>query len=191
VHKTLPNKFIVYFKILSLILCTLALFSCSSQKNPVIYQSTFNFSAIKQYSFYLSDSPFYSSQSLSHDQRNRIEIAIEKALNKKDLTYTDPANADIIVTYYITKGSLLDYQTYNKVVRFCAACLKANTWQQHNNDWHFYTNGLIIDLVNPTKERSVWRSISPLKFDTKDSGAERNKKIINAVNVMLEQYIQQ
>lgn len=190
-HKTLPNKFIVYFKILSLILCTSALFSCSSQKNPVIYQSTFNFSAVKQYSFYLSNSPFYSSQSLSHDQRNRIEIAIEKALNKKDLTYTDPANADIIVTYYITKGSLLDYQTYNKVVRFCAACLKANTWQQHNNDWHVYTNALIIDLVNPTKERSVWRSISPLKFDTKDSGAERNKKIINAVNVMLEQYIQQ
>ncbi len=190
-HKTLPNKFIIYFKILFLILCTSALFSCSSQKNPVIYQSTFNFSAIKQYSFYLSNSPFYSSQSLSHDQRNRIEIAIEKALNKKDLTYTDPANADIIVTYYITKGSLLDYQTYNKVVRFCAACLKANTWQQHNNDWHVYTNGLIIDLVNPTKERSVWRSISPLKFDTKDSGAERNKKIINAVNVMLEQYIQQ
>ncbi len=190
-HKTLPNKFIVYFKILSLILCTLAQFSCSSPNNPVIYQSTFNFSAIKQYSFYLSDSAFYNSQSLSHDQRNRIEIAIEKALNKKNLTYTEPDNADIIVTYYITKGSRLDYQTYNKVVRFCAACLKSNTWQQHNNDWHVYNNGLIIDLVNPTKERSVWRSISPLKFDTKDSGAERNKKIINAVNVMLEQYIQQ
>ncbi len=190
-HKTLPNKFIVYFKILSLILCTLAQFSCSSPNNPVIYQSTFNFSAITQYSFYLSGSPFYSSQSLSHDQRNRIEIAIEKALNKKDLTYTEPENADIIVTYYITKGSRLDYQTYNEVVRFCAACLKANTWQQHNNDWHVYPNALIIDFVNPTKARSVWRSISSRKFDTKDSSAERNEKIINAVNAMLEQYIQQ
>lgn len=189
--KTLPNKFIFYFKILSLSLCTLTLFSCSSQKNPVLYQSTFNFSAIKQYSFYLSDSPFYNSQSLSHDQRNRIEIAIEKALNQKKLIYTKLANADIIVTYHITKGSRLDYQTYNKVVRFCAACLKANTWQQHNNDWHVYNNGLIIDLVNPTKERSVWRSISPLKFDSKDSGAERNEKIVNAVNVMLGQYLEQ
>jgi hypothetical protein len=178
-----------HVKLIIYSLCIYSLCGCSTQKSAVLYQSTFNFSAIKQYSFYVSESPFYNSQSLSHDQRNRIEIAIEKALSKKNLTYTKPANANIFVTYHLTKGSRTDYQAYNKVVRFCAACLKANTWQQNNNQWQVYNNGLIIDLVDPAKQRSVWRSISPLKFEPKDSGAERNEKIINAVDDMINQYL--
>ena len=188
-HKPLFNKLTFLLKLIILVLCTPILWGCSTQKHYVFYQSTFNFSAIKQYSFYLSDSPFYNSQSLSHDQRNRVEIAIEKALLKKDLVYTEPANAEMIVTYHLTKGSRTDYQAYNKVVRFCAACLKANTWQKHNNQWQVYNEGLIIDFVDPVKKRSVWRSISPLKFKPKDSGAERNQKIINAVDDMITQYL--
>ena len=188
-HKILLNNLTFHVKLIIYSLCIYSLCGCSTQKSAVFYQSTFNFSAIKEYSFYVSGSPFYNSQSLSHDQRNRIEIAIEKALSKKNLTYTKPANANIFVTYHLTKGSQTDYQAYNKVVRFCAVCLKANTWQQNNNQWQVYNNGLIIDLVDPAKQRSVWRSISPLKFDPKDSGAERNEKIINAVDDMINQYL--
>ncbi len=187
--KPARNKFSLTNKLIGFFLCIIGLLACSSQKNPVLYQSTFDFSLFKQYSFYLSDSPFYSSQSLSHDQRNRIEIAIEKALTKKKLTYTEPNKADFFVTYHITKGSLKDYQAYNKVVKFCASCLQANTWHQQNNQWHVYTHGLIIDFVDPVKKRSVWRSISPLKFETKDSSAQRNMKIMRAVNTMIGQYL--
>lgn len=157
-------------------------------KNPVIYHNSFDFSQVKTYSFYQSDSAFFDSQSLSHAQRNRIEIAVEKSLNAQGFIYSDIDNADIIVTYHLVKNKPQDYRSYNKSVLFCPHCLKANTWQQDNNDWHVYRGGLILDLVDPKRNRSVWRSIYPLNFKEKDNSTEQNEKIMDAVEIMLLQY---
>ncbi|PKI17727.1 DUF4136 domain-containing protein [Colwellia sp. 12G3] len=157
-------------------------------KNPVTYHSSFDFSQVKKYSFYQSDSTFFDSQSLSHSQRNRIEIAIEKSLNAQDFVYSDLENADIIITYHLVKRNKKNYQDYNKAVLFCPHCLKANTWQQDNNAWSVYPGGLIIDLVDPKKNRSVWRSIYPLKYKQKDNSKIQNEKIMEAVDIMLMQY---
>jgi len=175
-------------KSLLLSLLILNLLGCSSKKNPVVYHHSFDFSQITTYSFYKSDSRFFDSQSLSHSQRNRLEIAIERSLNKQDFTYSDIDNADIIVTYHLAKGKSQDYQNYNKAIRFCTHCLKANAWQKENNDWHVYRDGLILDLVNPKTNRSVWRSIYPLEFKDKDSSTVQNEKIMAAVDIMLTQY---
>ncbi|TWX70817.1 DUF4136 domain-containing protein [Colwellia demingiae] len=175
-------------KLLLLYLLVLNLSSCSSMNNPVTYHTSFDFSKVKTYSFYPSDSKFFDSQSLSHAQRNRIEIAIEKSLNAQDFNYSDLVNADIIVTYHLVKGTRQDYQDYNKVVLFCPHCLKANTWQQDNDDWSIYPGGLIIDLVDPKRNRSVWRSIYPLDFKPKDNSTTQNEKTMEAVDVMLTQY---
>lgn len=179
---TLPIKLLL----LCLIIFTLS--GCSSMNNPVIYHTDFDFSKVKTYSFYLNDSDFFDSQSLSYAQRNRIEIAIEKSLNAQAFVYSDLNDADIIVTYYLVKGNRQDYQNYNKVVLFCPHCLKANTWQQDNNEWAIYPGGLIIDLVDPKRHRSVWRSIYPLDFEAKDNSTTQNEKTMEAVNTMLTQY---
>lgn len=157
-------------------------------KNPVTYHSSFDFSQVETYSFYQSDSSFFDSQSLSHSQRNRIEIAIEKRLNAQGFSYSDIKDADIIVTYHLVKRNPEDYQDYNKAVLFCPHCLRANTWQQDNKNWAIYPGGLILDLVDPKKNRSVWRSIYPLDADQKDNSKIQNEKIIEAVDVMLTQY---
>ncbi|MCP4984808.1 MAG: DUF4136 domain-containing protein [Colwellia sp.] len=172
-----------------LIIClSLNLSACSTRNNPVIYYSNFDFSQVKTYSFYSSGSTFFDSQSLTHWQRGRIELAIEKTLNSKDFNYTELANADIILTYHLVKNKLLGYQAYNKVVKFCSHCLRASAWQQPNSQWLVYPGGLIIDLVDPKKNRSVWRSIHPLKFSEKDNSQKQNEIIREAVNAMLLQY---
>ena len=175
-------------KLLLLYLFVLNLSSCSSMNNPVVYHTSFDFSQVKTYSFYQNSSKFFDSQSLSHAQRNRIEIAIEKSLNAQEFIYSDIDNADIIVTYYLVKGKRQDYKDYNKAVLFCPHCLKANTWQQENDEWSTYPGGLIIDLVDPKRNRSVWRSIYPLKFEAKDNSTTQNEKIMTAVDIMLTQY---
>lgn len=157
-------------------------------KNPVTYHNSFDFSQVKKYSFYSSGSSFFDSQNLNHSQRNRIEIAIEKNLNKQGFVYSDINNTDIIITYHLVSSNPSEYQAYNKAIRFCSHCLKANTWQQNNKDWYVYPGGLIIDLIDPKKDRSVWRSIYPLKYKVKDNSQELNDKIITAVNNMLQQY---
>jgi len=169
-------------------LVVLVLTSCSSRDNPVIYYDSFDFTQVKNYSFYLSDSSFFDSQSLSHAQRSRIELAIEKNLNEQAFNYSEVNKADIIVTYHLVKNRQEDYQAYNKSVLFCSHCLKANTWKKNSNDWQVYPGGLIIDLVDPKRNRSVWRSIYPLKFTVKDNSQKQNEIIMEAVNIMLSQY---
>ncbi len=173
---------------IKLLLISLLLSGCGALKNPVIYHSSFDFSKVKTYSFYPSNSTFIDSQSLNYAQRNRIELAIEKSLNAQDFSYSDINNADMIITYHLVKRKSKDYKAYNKAIRFCQHCLKANAWQQNNNEWHVYPGGLIIDLIDPKKNRSVWRSIYPLKFKQKDNSKTKNEKIIEAVEIMLIQY---
>jgi len=175
-------------KLVLISLVVLALSSCSTRKNPVIYYDSFDFSQVKNYSFYLSGSSFFDSQSLPHTQRNRIELAIEKSLNAQAFNYSEVDNADIIVTYHLVKNRHQDYQAYNKSVLFCSHCLKANTWKTKSYDWQVYRGGLIIDLVDPKSNRSVWRSIHPLKFKTEDNSKRTNEIITEAVDVMLSQY---
>lgn len=162
--------------------------ACSSKNIPVIYYNNFDFSQVNNYSFYNSGSAFIDSQNLSYAQRSRIELAIEKSLSKQALSYSKIERADIIVTYHLVNKNPKDYQSYNKLVRFCRQCLNANLWIKNNQKWQAYPGGLIIDLVNPTNNRSVWRSIYPLNYDVKDNSKTLNAKIMNAVDIMLEKY---
>lgn len=175
-------------KLLLTCLLIVCVSSCSSKTNPVIYYNSFDFSKVKTYSFYSSGSKFFDSQNLPHFQRSGIELAIEKSLDAQDFHYSELDSADIIVTYHLVKKQSKDYLNYNKAVLFCAHCLRANAWQQDNGDWQVYRGGLIIDLVDPKKNRSVWRSIYPLKFNDKDNSNELHEKVIEAVNIMLTQY---
>ncbi|GAW97487.1 hypothetical protein MTCD1_03114 [Colwellia marinimaniae] len=175
-------------KLIFICLLVVSVSGCSSIKNPVIYYNNFDFSQVKTYSFYRSGSAFFDSQNLPHAQRGSIELAIEKNLDAQDFHYSDLDSADIIVTYHLVKKQPKDYLNYNKAVLFCAPCLRANAWQKNNIDWHVYQGGLIIDLVDPKRKRSVWRSIYPLKFKVKDNSQELNKKVMAAVNNMLMHY---
>ena len=188
VLKNFITTIISPIKILLTCLLIVSVSGCSSMKNPVIYYNDFDFAQVKTYSFYTSGSKFFDSQSLSHSQRARIEMAIEKSLNAQNFHYSELDQADIIVTYHLVKNQPKDYLNYNKAVLFCSHCLRANAWKQDNSDWLVYQGGLIIDLVDPKRKRSVWRSIYPLKYDVKDNSRELNEKVIAAVDIMLTQY---
>ena len=143
---------------------------------------------MKSYSFYESNSDFFDSQNLNHAQRNRIELAIEKSLDSQNFHYSNVNSADIIVTYHLVQKSSRSYNAYNKSVLFCAHCLRANSWNKGSTAWQVYPGGLIIDLIDPKNNRSVWRSIYPLNFKVKDNSMEINEKITDAVAAMLSQY---
>ena len=178
-------------KMLSATLLFTLLSACSSNQNAgVVYHNRFDFSQVKSYSLYNRNSPFTDSQSLIYTHRNAIEIAIERMMTIKKFDYVEPEQADIIVTYYLLNGISKEYEKYNEVVRFCVYCLRANAWHTNNQYSNMMKGSLILDLVDPKKKRSVWRSVYPLDIDVKDNSAERNKKIQQAVSLMLVQYPQ-
>jgi hypothetical protein len=165
--------------------------ACSNRYHAgVVYHEDFDFSTVKSYSLYHRNSPFTDSQSLIYTHRNAIEIAIERAMSVKKFNYTEPEQADIIVTYYLFNGNPSEYVSYNDVVRFCVNCLRASVWQTNNQYSRLSRGNLIIDLVNSQNKRSVWRSAYPLGVDRKDNSAEFNEKIQYAVNSMLAMYPQ-
>lgn len=167
----------------------LLLNACSATKNAgVVYHSYFDFSAVQRYSLYDRNSTFSESQSLLDSRRNAIEISIEHIMAEKEFRYSTPEQADIIVTYHVFNGHSADYSTYNKLINFCQHCLRASAWNTANNHSKLLRGSLIIDLVDPNKKRSVWRSIYPLNIKTKDNSAKRNDKIKQAVAAMLAQY---
>lgn len=178
-------------KALSIILLFTLISACSSRNNAgVVYHHSFDFSQVKSYSLYNRNSPFTDSQNLLDTRRNAIEIAIERTMSRKKFDYLEPEQADVIVTYYFLSGKLREYSEYNEVVRFCVPCLRANAWQTNHQYSNLATGNLILDLVDPKKKRSVWRSTYPLNINVKDNSAKLNKKIQQAVNSMLALYPQ-
>lgn len=162
--------------------------ACSTQKAGMVYHDGFDFGAVKTYSLYPRNSSFTETQSLLDNRRNAIEIAIERTMANKNFNYTDVEKADLIVTYYVFDGKRGDFSKYNKEVHFCSRCLWANAWQTDNQYSKVSQGSLVLDLFDPKRNRSVWRSIYELNLKGKENSAETNDKIKQAVTAMLAQY---
>ena len=176
-------------KKLAVIAFILFLNGCSvNYQAGYVYHDSFDFSAVKNYSLYDRNSAFTDTQSLLDTRRNAIEIAIEQAMAKQGFNYSELEKADLIITYHVLSGARGDYSKYNEVVHFCQHCLLASTWKTDNQYSRVSKGSLILDLVDPKKQRSVWRSIYPLDIEDKDNSATSNEKIKLAVTSMLAQY---
>ena len=178
----------MFKKFIAPILFTL-LSACSSvQKAGVVYHDNFDFSAVKSYSLYDRNSIFSETQSLFDTRRNTIEIAIERTMAKQKFSYEMLEKADLIVTYHVFNGKHGDYSKYNKAVHFCAHCLRATSWQTDQQYSPLSQGSLVLDLVDPKQNRSVWRSVYPLDLKVKENSADTNDKIKQAVSAMLAEY---
>ena len=177
------------FKVVSISLFFILLSACSSTHNfGVVYHERFDFSQVKNYSLYNRNSPFTDSQSLLDTHRNAIEISIESTMASLGFEYITLEKAGLIVTYFVVNGNSKEYARYNEVVKFCVHCLRASTWQSNQQPLKNPVGSLIVDLIDPKTQRSVWRSAYPLESDSKDNSAQLNAKIRQAVTVMLSQY---
>jgi len=173
---------------ISFILFTLLSACSSNQKAGVVYHDSFDFSAVKSYSLYDHNSTFSETQSLLDNRRNAIEIAIERSMAKSKFSYETLEKADVIVTYYVFNGKRNDYSKYNEVVHFCTHCLRATTWKTDQKYSSISQGSLILDLVDPKQNRSIWRSVYPLGLKEKENSAETNDRIKQAVSTMLAEY---
>jgi len=150
----------------------------------------FNFSQVKSYTFYDRNAAFFDYQSLSDVLRNNIELAIENELDKQGLNYQPIEKADVIISYFWVKQKNNALQHYNKGINYCAACFNITPFinRQQSDTITTKQNSLIIDIIDPIKKRSVWRSSYLLNINVKENSQEVQVKIKRAVNQMLRQY---
>lgn len=163
---------------------------CSSSQPALSkFRDNFNFSQVSSYRFYNRNSEFSDFQNISDTTRNSIELAIEQVLDKNGFSYQLENDADIIVTYHLINNNIKELTKYNKGVGYCSVCLRGGEAQQNSKQFKIMPGSLIIDIVNPKSQRSVWRSVYDLKIKmNKDNSKEVQVKIYQAVDAMMEKY---
>lgn len=167
---------------LGLLCTTLLLGACASTLTPVVdYKQDYDFSGISKIGFYkhsgevTGDDPM----TLSDFQKDRIDKALAQELQNRGLTMVaDPADADLLISWHLGtqhKTDVRTYQTpsygagygyyggYNRYSMYsCWSC--TNTDVRVSN----YTEGtFIIDMIDPTLKKSVWRSVTQSKLKGK------------------------
>jgi len=160
--------------------------SCSSNYTATgKFQSSYNFSSIQSYSIFERNSRFGEYQNVSDATRNGIEIAIEQALENHGLVYRNNDDADIIIGYHIIDKSK-ELIKYNKGVKFYRSLLLGESEQDNQKKWNMTPGSLILDAVSTQHNRSIWRSVYPLKINEDDNSFEVQDKILNAIASMIK-----
>ena len=176
-------------RLLSSLILLFALSACSTSKQATTsFRSTFDFSKVKTYSTYDRNSSFGEIQNLSGSTRNTIELSIEQNLDSKGLTYKEPADADMMISYYVIGSNFVELKHYNRQVKYCSYCLKVGKVSRQDLQSIVQEGSLILDIIDPKNQRSVWRSIYPLGFKEKDNSREMQDKIVEAIDSMLNDY---
>ena len=175
-------------RLIVVVFCCWLVVGCStSYQANSRYQANFDFLTAKNYSLYYRNSRFSDYQNLSDTDRNSVELAIEQAFDAKGFVYQPPEQADFIVTYFVSQNSRRDLARYNQGVRYCRYCLQG--FDPDDKTLKVQPIGtLIIDLVDVSTKRSVWRAVSDIKFKEKDNSQELQSKFQQALTAMLAQY---
>lgn len=174
-------------RIITLVGCLL-LCSCAGH-NPVNarFHQYFDFSNVKSYSTFARNSDFIDFQNLSDSLRNHIELAIENALEQQGFQFAPPDNADLLVGYHLITHKPKELTAYNEGVKYCAPCLLTASGHKPKS-LVMKPGSLIIDLIDPKTERSIWRSSISVNLKTQDNSQEQQSKIQIAVAQMLQLY---
>ena len=175
-------------RLLSCLVLMFNLAACSSSTATTSFRDGFDFSLVESYSTYGRNSAFGDLQNMSDSTRNTIELAIEQGFDKNGFRYKTFKKADIIIAYHVLNNRIGELERYNEQVKYCRYCLRVGDTSRAKIKSQLRPGSLIIDIIDPESQRSVWRSIYPLGFNDDDNSREMQKKISRAVDIMLLDY---
>lgn len=175
-----------YYKSLLLLLAFSTLLGCSNRPSASAkYQTNFNFTNVESYSLYDRNSEFTDFQNMSDATRNGIELAIEQVLDAKGFGYKTIDKADVVVGYHLINNHK-ELRNYNRSVKYCRPCLSAGDAKKNKKAWRMLPGSLVLDLVSRDKNRTIWRSVYPLKIKPDDNSFEIQDKIYQAIDTMVK-----
>lgn len=174
---------------LSCLVLIISLISCSSINSATTaFRDGFDFSTVESYSTYGRNSAFGDLQNLKDTTRNTIELAIEQGFDENGFRYKILENADIVIAYHVLNHNFAELNKYNLQVKYCGYCLNAGKNSRVELEKKLRPGSLVLDIIDPKSQRSVWRSIYPLGFKEQDNSRELQEKISNAIDSMLRDY---
>lgn len=181
---------------LTLFLSVFLLSGCATTyKTNIDYKQGYNFNQIK--TFYIHNS--YATEDATKEKVNRfvsdldndrLISAINANLQGKGLLATTVEEADIVVKYLVTSKDKTRIRSFNTGFNSCWHC--RGFYGAHGssdiNVKQYVEGTIIIDLVDPKLNKSVWRSVVSSAIKNKTTVAEKQIEMQQAVDAMLADF---
>jgi hypothetical protein len=171
-----------YFTLLSISL----LVACASQppQPEIDFSPDYDFSAIKTYGY----APRESMNSSTSMITMSVEIALESEMAKKGLELVPADKADVLVHFIVgseDKRQVNTYQSQN-YYRNCWRCGSQTTTEVRVTE---YTEGaIIVDIIDPKLNHSVWHAGVEGRVNKKNSSAERKENVNELMAAMFAHF---
>jgi hypothetical protein len=172
---------------LALILVALAVTACSTPLTATVdHDPNFDFNKVRKIAIQPIDRTVVSTVVISDMQVARINEAFTDELSRRGFEVVqNNADADVFMSWHLVTQERMDVRTYNTTAARYTSCWHCGPSSGTDVSVRQYTQGtLIVDMIDPTRLQSVWRSIIQSRLrDTSDpeAAAERRREAAAAI----------
>jgi len=122
----------------------------------------------------------------------RLTVAIERSLRSRGYTIVPPAEADMLVTFFVTAENRTDIHTYNTGFGYgrCWDPMRCAGWANPEVSVQNYTVGtLLIDFIDPKSGTLQWRGTTTKRLPSKPPSVEkRDQTAHDVVQAIIDQF---
>ena len=167
-------------------LLTALIVGCASSPTAVTdHDPSFNFAGVRNIYILPLDRQVSSVAAVSDIQAARMNEDISRVLSERGYKVVDAAQeADLLLSWHLVTQERTDVRTYNSASARYTSCWSCPSPHSTNVSVRQFTQGtLIVDLIDPAGNRSVWRSIveERLRDLSAEQAAEMRREVALAV----------
>jgi len=162
--------------------------ACSTPLEATMdFDPQFDFSKVQKIAIQPVDRTDLSMVRISDMQVDRIDAALGDELERKGFQIvSDNAQADMFLTWHLVTEERTDVRTYNSMSYY-------NCWRCGPNvsdvSVRQYTQGtFIVDMIDPMRNQSVWRSIIESRLQSNPDPAEAPARRQEAATAIFAQF---
>ena len=157
---------------LLVLLGTVLITACSSTPTARMdFDPSYDFSGVRKIAIQPINRTVASTVIVSDMQISRINETLTEELGRRGFQVVqDNADADMLLAWHLVTQERTDVRSFNTSTRYnCWNCGSMGT----NVSVRQYTQGtLIVDLIDPVRNQSVWRSIIQSRLQSEPDPAE-------------------
>ena len=168
--------------LMALLLPVLVVACASTPTATTDFDPTFDFAGVRRVAILPVNRNVSPISEVSDMQVARMNQSLADELSRRGIEIApDVADADMFLTWHLVTQERTDIRTYNTM-----SARHTNCWNctSQNVRVRQYTQGtLIVDLIDPARNISVWRSIfeSRLRDQSADQAAENRRVAADAI----------
>lgn len=139
----------------------LVLANCATTRTPLEassdFDSSYDFGPVKRFAILPIDRTSAAEKLISDMQVTRIENALTTELTSRGYTVVaDRADAELLISWHLVTREKTDIRTYNSASGY--TCWRCGPPVSDVSVRQFTEGTFIVDLIDPLRNRSVWRS---------------------------------